>query len=330
MAALSRAVAAQPDACALIVAETGAGKGVLSRMIHRLSPQSRAPFVRVNVVDIEPAELEQKLFGGADVGEGLLAAARGGTLMVRELSELDERVRDKFRRLLETRRYCTPPSTAERSFHARLLVTSPCDPDRLIRDYRLDPGLVYRLASFTIRVPPLRERAEDLARIAEAILRQVAAEASRPGLRLSDGAIDMTIGHPWPGNLREMRNVLTRLALLCPDDLIGADDLARALGYTAPIGSREGRGSGIAPKLQGRRSRAPSSPVPRISGIPAQSLDEPARAERERIEAALEAADGHRERAALILGMSRTTLWTRMRMLGVDHERFHCHRAKAQ
>ncbi len=323
MAAQCRSAAARGDATALIVGETGAGKGVVSRIIHWLSAQSRAPFVRINLVDIDPEEVERRLFGTGAGDDGLLAAASGGTLLLREFSDVQPELQDRLRMLLETRVYWPVYGTTQRRFSGRLLATSTLTADELVSEAAIDAGLVYRLAMVTIRVPPLRERADDLARITDALLAQVADDASRPNLHLSGGARQLVHEHAWSGNLRELRNVLTRLALLCPTDEIDSDALARALGFPSAE-ARRAHKSGVRNRVRTttRRPRNSSVPVPRLSGLVATALDEPARAERERIEGALEATDGHRERAAAVLGMSRTTLWTRMRMLGIDYERF--------
>lgn len=329
MAALCRAVASKADATALIIGETGAGKGVVSRIIHWLSPQSRAPLVRINLVDLEPESVERKLFGTGSGEDGLLATARNGTLLIREFSEIAPELQTKLETLIETRNYRPIGGDADQRFEGRLIATSTMTVEELVDEALVDPGLAYRLASVSIHVPPLRDRMDDLSRITDAVLAQVASDASRPGLRLTSGARQLVLEHAWVGNLRELRNVLTRIALLCPNDEIDADDLARALGFSSAEARRSHR-SGIRTRIRStRRPNNSSVPVPRISGLIAAALDESARAERERIEAALEAADGHRERAAAVLGMSRTTLWTRMRMLGIDYDRFHP-KARAQ
>ena len=324
MAALCRTVASRSDATALIVGESSAGKGVVSRIIHWLSPQSRAPLVRINLVDVEPEEIQSKLFGTESGEDGLLSAANAGTLLVREFSEAQPGLQTRLRDLLETRTYSKEHGVEGHRFNGRFLATSTLGADDLVSARMLDPGLAYRMATVTIRVPPLRDRVEDLPRITDAVLSQVAWDASRPELRLSGSAQHLLFEHPWSGNLRELRNVLTRLALLCPSDEISADDLAQALGFPSAE-SRRAHKSGVRTRVRSstpKRPRNSSVPVPHVSGLISAALDDTARAERERIESALEASEGHRERAAAVLGMSRTTLWTRMRLLGIDYERF--------
>jgi DNA-binding NtrC family response regulator len=182
-------------------------------------------------------------------------------------------------------------------------------------------GLYYRLASLTIRVPALRERTVDIPRIAQAMLAQIAGDAGRTSLQLSDTAIRQLVRHTWPGNLRELRAVLTRAALLCEGDVIGPEELARVAGASWPARATAGAAGTPSARVPGTR-RSGSPQVPRVSVVAEVNLDDAARAERERIEMALQATGGHRERAANLLGMSRTTLWTRMCVLGIDPDRY--------
>lgn len=334
MAALARIVASRPDSNALILGESGSGKDIVARLIHAESAQARAPFVVVNLVDVAPEHLEERLFGtaepdgsfqeGASQRHGSFAVARGGTLVLRELSELPDELQPAVVRVIETGRFTPRSATADVPFHGRVIATTDRDIAGLVDDQSFHPALFYRLASVLIRVPPLRERPQDVPRLARAIMEQVASDAGRPEMRLSDGALEVLAGHRWPGNLRELRNMLTRLALLSDNDVIEADEATALVGRlrildVAPPTVRSRRH---------RRRKASSMPAPKISGVITAALDEPSRAERERIEEALANADGHRERAADALGMSRTTLWTRMRLLGIDTDRFHKRRAR--
>ena len=322
MAALSRMVAAHGDTSALILGEPGAGKHLVARMIHWLSPQSRAPLVSVNLVDVAPEDLEATLFGKSEGHTGLMSAASGGTLLLQEISELGRDMQPKLLSVLETRKFRPLVGTSRLDLRARVPATTARDVGSLATGESLDAALFYRLASVIIRVPPLRERAVDIPAIAKALLAQVATDAGRPELRLSNGAEELLMHQEWPGNLRELRNVLTRLALLSAHDEIGADELLRTLVQTESVRPHHSSTISVVNKPNARRPRTSSIPVPRISGVITAALDETSRAERDRIEAALESAGGHRERAATMLGMSRTTLWTRMRMLGIHYERF--------
>ncbi len=333
MASLARMVASHAEAGALVLGESGAGKSVVCNLIHYLSAQSRAPLISVNLVDEAPEGLEDKLFGssanaigiGAAEGDdyggsvGLLAAASGGTIILNELSELSIDLQPRLLHALETRRIRVTDGDEDREFRARVLATTARDIAALVDERSFHPGLFYRLGNVLIRVPSLRERAEDIPRIAEAMLVQVAIDSSRPSLRLSPEALSMMMGYEWPGNLRELRSHLTRLSLLSPTDIIGPDQLDFLVGRQSssrlvpPVDSFGRRRSSVP-----RRPKTSSMPAPKISGVIAAALDDDARAERERIETALQAVGGHREKAAELLGMSRTTLWTRMRLLGID------------
>jgi DNA-binding NtrC family response regulator len=336
MEALARMVAAHTDSNALILGESGSGKDIVARLIHSLSAQSRAPFVVVNLVDIAPEQLEERLFGtaepdgsfqeGASQRHGSFAIARGGTLVLRELSELSAELQPRILRVIEQGKFRPINGRVDVPFHARVLATTDRDISGLVDEQSFHPALFYRLASVLIRMPPLRERAADIPRLSRAILEQVAADASRPDMQLSQGAVEVLSGYNWPGNIRELRNVLTRLALLNDQDLIDAANVSAIVG--AP-GMRDAIAAVPRARPSSRRPKASSMPAPRISGVIAAALDQPSLAERERIEDALAHYEGHRERAAIALGMSRTTLWTRMRLLGIDMEQFRKRRARA-
>lgn len=330
MAILCRMVASRADACAVIVGEPGSGTNLVSRTIHWLSPQLHGPLVTANLVDAVPEALEDQLFGSAfPRREGMLTAATGGTLLLQELPGLPHSLQPRLLEVLETGTIRHEYGGGDWPFRARVLATAQPQIETLVAQNQFDSGLYYRLASIKVVVPPLRERPADIPRIAETILAQVAVDSGRLSLRLSGGALGDLVRHNWPGNLRELRNLLTRVALLCPNDAVTQDDLQRVAGSTWSARPSARTGSAYPPSSRSGTTRRSSAPAPmRGSGIVPANLDEPARAEVERIESALMASDGHRERAAAMLGMSRTTLWTRMCVLGIDHERFQ--RAKAQ
>jgi DNA-binding NtrC family response regulator len=323
MASTCRMISARPESSALVVGETGSGKNLVSRVIHWLSPQAQGPMIALNLVDATD-DLEDRLFGSSITGkDGLLLAATGGSLLLHEIGELPARLQPRLYDVLDSGVLVNDLGGPGRPVRTRLIATTTSDLEALVDREAFHGGLYFRLASVTVRVPPLRERAADVPRIAEAILAQVASDAGRPELRLSAAAVKQLVRYNWPGNLREMRNMLTRIALLCANDLVGPEDLMRAGGSSWPQRSATGTSSGTlsAVRVPGSR-RTSSTQVPRVSGVVEANLDEPARAERERIEVALQAAEGHRERAAALLGMSRTTLWTRMCVLGIEPERY--------
>jgi DNA-binding NtrC family response regulator len=335
MASLVSMVASHPDATALILGEGGAGKDIVARVIHTLSRQARAPFVLVNLAEVPPEQLERRLFGTAESDgsfqespsqrHGALAIARGGTLVLQELSELPAGLQPAILRVIEQGRFRPMNGRVDVPLNARVLATSERDISALLHDQSFHPGLFYRLAHALIRVPPLRERAPDLPRLARAILEQVAADAGRTDMELSAAAVEALSCHRWPGGIRELRSVLTRLTLLSEEAVISAGSVLVVMGDAVQ------RDSDVVPARSRSGSRRPKTscmPAPRISGIIAAALDEAALAERERIEEVLDRYEGHRERAAAALGMSRTTLWTRMRLLGLDMDSFRRQRAR--
>jgi DNA-binding NtrC family response regulator len=278
-----------------------------------------------------PEELDAALFG-LDAPErgsgphpragGLLAAAGRGSLLLREVSELPFEVQPALFDVLQTRAWRQSLGGPKRPFAARVLATTSREVWALADDRSFHPGLFQRLASVLIRVPALRERRDDIPGLAHAMQAQLKRETGRAGRRLSAGALEVLERHDWPGNLRELRDVLTRLMLLGTREVVASDEVLGCLGNSART-VRPRRASSAPPPLAPSRSTRPktsSLPAPKVSGIIAASLDSAALAERDRIEQALVRAKGHRERAAEMLGMSRTTLWTRMRLLGIDAE----------
>lgn len=327
LSAMVRMVAGHPDACALVVGENGSGKDIVARLIQNQSQQPRSPFVIVNLLDSDPALLEERLFGAQDPAMatdpsspalGAFAQARGGTLVLRGIDDMPPELQPRLLAVLESRVFRPLGGRIDVPFRARVVATTDRDVSWLADSRNFLQPLFFRLASVMVRVPSLRERIQDMPRLARAILEQISADASRPGLRLSASAIDSLSRHTWPGNLRELRNVLTRLALLSDSITLEAPMLASILQAESLTNL-----DGSPRRPSSRRPKTSTIPAPRISGIIAAALDGESRAERERIEEALASAEGHRERAAANLGMSRTTLWTRMRLLGIDADRFH-------
>ncbi len=332
LSAMVRMVASHAEACALVIGESGSGTDLVARIVHAHSANPAAPFVVENLLDADAAQLEVRLFGTAheavsggdtsDSGVGAFAQARGGTLVLRGVGDMPFDLQPKLLSVLETRVFRPVGGRVDVPFRGRVIALTDREVGWLADGRSFSQPLFFRLASVTMRVPPLRERTQDLPRLAHAILAEIAADAGRPGLRLSAPAVDCLARHTWPGNLRELRNVLTRVALLCETSLVDEATLASIMENELSRPS-----DGPTRRHSGRRPKAMTMPSPRISDAIVAALDGESRAERERIEEALAAAEGHRERAAASLGMSRTTLWTRMRLLGLDVDRFHKRRA---
>jgi DNA-binding NtrC family response regulator len=216
---------------------------------------------------------------------GLFASAEGGTLLLDELCEFKSELQPKLLRVLEERRFFPVGSDRERRMNVRVLAATNRDPQAAIASGQLRPDLFYRLATVVLRVPPLRERKEGIVPLAEHFLGKFRAEFGRPGVRFSPYAKEMMLAYAWPGNVRELRNVVERATMLVVGDEIGAIDLDLPL----PAKFDASRTGGA-------------------------SLED---FERVHIAHVLEGAGGSRTKAAALLGISRSTLWDKLKRYGM-------------
>jgi transcriptional regulator with PAS, ATPase and Fis domain len=265
-------------------------------MIHDLSPRAKAPFVEVNCAGLNATFLDSELFGhekGAFTGAtgrktGHLATAHGGTLFLDEIGEITPATQVKLLRFLQDRRYVPLGSTEERSVDARVVSATNRDLDEAVRSGRFREDFYYRLNVFTIRVPPLRDRREDVG----ALVRRFLESRGLPLEKLSRGATDALLAHAWPGNVRELENALERALILAGDGEIRPEHLA--------VTSASPRGRPTADLL--------------VAGF---SLDA---FERELILAALERAGGNKTHAARLLGVTRRRLYSLLESMGRKDE----------
>jgi DNA-binding NtrC family response regulator len=291
--AAARQVAAS-DATVLLLGESGTGKSQLARFVHFQSRRAAAPLVEVHCAALPETLLEGELFGhekGAFTGAaqrrpGHLAAAEGGTLFLDEIGEITPATQVKLLRFLQDRTYVPLGAIAERSVDARVIAATNADLEAAVRAGRFREDLWYRLDVFTIRVPPLRDRRDDVAPLALRFL----ASRGVPAEALSPAARDRLLAHPWPGNVRELENVLERALILAGEGTIGPDHVA-----PAPRGASR---SGRAAELLGE-------------GFALDDL------ERELIQAALARAGGNKTAAARLLGVSRRRLYSLMASHGL-------------
>lgn len=292
------------DAPLLLVGESGVGKEVLAALVHRSSARSRGPFVRINVAAIPDTMIEAELFGAlrgafTDARQdrtGFFAAADGGTLLLDEITELRPELQAKLLRAIETHRYYPVGARREAFSDVRIVAATNRDPEREVESGRMRADLYYRLASMVLRVPPLRERIEDVGPLASAMLAGVRRHTGRGPSRFAPAAIERLEQYAWPGNVRELRNVVERAAILVDDDEVSGEMLASLL------------------------TRASTACEPSDVDVPfvPRRLDEVARiaaerAERRHIEATLAFTGGNKSRAAELLGVSRSTLWKKLR-----------------
>jgi two-component system NtrC family response regulator/two-component system response regulator HydG len=232
-------------ATVLLQGETGTGKELLSREIHRRSGRKNRPFVRVNCASLAQGLLESELFGherGSFTGavrttRGLFQEAHGGTLLLDEISEIPPGLQAKLLRALQEREIRRVGGCAAISVDARVVATTNRVLATEVREGRFRSDLFHRLNVVRIDVPPLRSRSGDLEPLVHAILDRKAEEHELPRSRLTPAGLDRLRRHSWPGNVRELENVLERALLLCKRGVIDAGDLVLEATPTATVGS---------------------------------------------------------------------------------------------
>jgi len=282
------------DSPLLILGETGCGKGVLAGWLHRQGPRAEEPFVDLNCAGLGRELVESELFGhvkGAFTGAaankvGLLEVAHRGTVFLDEIGDLDPAVQPKLLKVLEDKRFRRVGDVRDRTVELRLVSATHRDLAALVRERAFRSDLYFRIAAIPLRIPALRERPEDLPALVEVVLDQLRAELGRGQVWLTPGAMAALGAYPWPGNLRELRNVLERAVLLAEGDRVDHEDLHFGAGQAVgaePFGSH-------------------------------LTLEE---VERLHIERVLAEERGRVARAAERLGVPRSSLYERLRRLGI-------------
>ncbi|MGH7341019.1 MAG: sigma-54-dependent transcriptional regulator [Candidatus Rokuibacteriota bacterium] len=294
---------APSPASVLITGETGTGKELVARALHRLSPRREAPFVAVNcgalpegLVEAELLGHERGAFTGAErIRPGRFELADGGTLFLDEVGELPPVVQVKLLRVLQDGQIDRIGSTAPLKVDVRLVAATHRDIQKAIDQERFRSDLFFRLRVIEIQVPPLQERLDDIPLLVEFFLGKHASRLGRRRPEIAEGALDSLASRLWPGNVRELENVIERAMILGRGDVLELEDVEPA---------------GRAPDELARRDADPRlGPVPRSAG----GMRDAARAaaaetERRLIRAALEATGGNITRAAERLGVSRRGL----------------------
>ncbi|MDX1593268.1 MAG: sigma-54 dependent transcriptional regulator [Gammaproteobacteria bacterium] len=302
---------ARSQAPVYISGESGTGKELAARMIHDLGPRAEGPFIAVNCGAI-PAELmESELFGhrkGSFTGAvrdktGLFQAAHGGTLLLDEVGELPLLLQVKLLRAIQEKAVRPVGGEAEQRVDVRILSATHKDLARLVADGHFRQDLFYRINVIELRVPPLREHPEDIPQLAEHVLNRLTGEGTTPPTRLDEAALDRLRDYTYPGNVRELENILERAAALCDDHVIRPGDLE--LGS---LGTGEKAVEGPAPQDEVAEPPPDDLPLPKY-------LEE---VERRRILAALEKTRWNRTAAAELLGVSFRTLRYRLKKLAID------------
>jgi len=291
---------APTGATVLIHGESGTGKEVIAKAIHHASDRAHGPFVAVNCGALPEPLLESEIFGhvkGAFTGasankKGLFEEAAGGTLLLDEIGEMTPTLQVKLLRALQSGEVRPVGSTQAITVDVRIVAATAAtnrDLEHMIREGEFREDLFYRLNVIPVELPPLRERREDIPRLAEHFLGRFAQRQGR-ALRLSPAAMERLLRYPWPGNVRELENVMERTAILAQVETIEPDDL--------PPHVTAGLALGPAPNLGGQQTLAD--------------------AERIQIIQTLERCGRNQSRAAEALGIGRTTLWRKLRQYGLD------------
>jgi DNA-binding NtrC family response regulator len=289
--------AAPTPASVLIIGESGTGKELVAQTIHQLSPRAESPFVAINCAAIPETLLESEIFGherGAFTGAvdrraGCFELADRGTLFLDEIAEMVPVTQVKLLRVLQERRFRRLGGRVEQDVDVRVIAATNVNPVDAIRDGKLRDDLYYRLNVFTIDLPPLRDRKEDLPLIIQSLLEEFNQRDRRHVQAVTPEAMRMLELYDWPGNVRELRNVIERATILAKGDFIEPAHLPRFGAPPRPIES-----------------------TPSASGVtiaPGMTVDE---AERKLIIATLEAAGNNKTRAAEMLGISLKTLHNKL------------------
>ncbi len=291
-------LAAPTSAPVLIAGESGTGKELAARTLHELSPRSQGPFVAVNCAAIPETLLESEIFGhekGAFTGAldrriGCFELAHQGTLFLDEISEMSPSLQAKFLRILQDGSLKRIGGKAELRVDVRVLAATNRDPAKSLKDGTLREDLYYRLNVFTLMLPPLRTRREDIPLLVQAFIEEFNAKYERKVRGVDDAALRFLVGHDWPGNVRQLRNALERAVIGCAGELLTVAELPAEPGAE------------------------PADAVAAAAGRVAVRLKD---VERDVILKTLASVGNNKTRAAELLGISLKTLHNKLNRYGV-------------
>ncbi len=284
------------DSSVLITGETGVGKEVFAQSIHNASPRSQKPFVAINCAALPAQILESELFGymgGAFTGAnpkgkaGLLEIAHGGTLFLDEIAEMDFGIQSKLLRVIQEKRVMRLGSDRVMPVDVRIIAATNKNLKTLIREQKFRADLYYRLNVLRLRLPPLRERKPDIRLFAHYLLQRYE-KAAPLKLHWGPDALERLVQHEWPGNVRELQNIVERIVAVCKQQTIPAELISRVMRDDDDL---------------------PETPITTVCS---------STSEREVILQALAQTRGRLSAAANLLGISRSTLWRKMKLLGLN------------
>jgi transcriptional regulator with PAS, ATPase and Fis domain len=297
---------AETETTVLLLGESGTGKEVVARLIHGASPRADGPFVALNCAALPDQLLESELFGyekGAFTGAGptkpgQIERAARGVLFLDEVGEMSPSAQAKLLRVLQEKEFQRLGGTRVLAADVRVVAATNRDLRAAVEDRAFREDLYYRLHVFEIRLPPLRDRREDILPLAEEFLAEIGRAFARPPAGVSREARQRLLEYHWPGNVRELRNTLERAAILCEGGLIQPEHLS----------------------LAGPRARSPGDRGVASGGAPPTRLSTAAdlkAIERAMVEKALREARYRKADAARALGLSRKQLYVRLRRFGL-------------
>jgi DNA-binding NtrC family response regulator len=292
---------AASNATVLVTGDSGTGKELVANTVHCSSPRNGGPFIDISCAAIQETLLESELFGyepGAFTGArkrklGLLELAHGGTLFLDEIGEMSLTLQSKLLRVLETQTFYRVGGTKKVEVDVRFIAATNRDLNQDVVDGKFRSDLLFRINNFTIKLPALRERPEDIPALAEHFLGLV---RGGENARLSTDAMEVLMNYSWPGNVRELRNVIERAVILSVGDELGAEDL--------PLELRTHRMINV-DSDEDDESRA-------------GNLDE---LRRKQILTVLEQTGWHQGKASEILGISPSTLYRQLKAYGLTRSR---------
>lgn len=290
---------APSEANLLLTGESGVGKEVYANEVHHLSHRAAGPLVKLNCGAFPANMIEAELFGyakGAFTGAatafpGMLVQADGGTLLLDEIAEMPIELQTRFLRVLQEREFRPLGTTRNVPVNFRLVAASNRPPVQAVREGRLRQDLYFRLKTFEIEIPPLRERREDLPKLTDLFIRRFASQLGKPHPQLAPGALELMRRYPWPGNVRELQNAIEHALVLCDGSVIDVVHLPLEIQ---------------SPEL--------SQSQPAAAGAQ-QTLHE---VERQTLIEALRRANGNKKRAAELLGIHRPTLYAKLKRFGLS------------
>ena len=283
----------------LIEGESGTGKELVAQAIHSLSGRPENKFVAVNCAALSPQLLESELFGhekGSFTGAGQRRIGRfeqadGGTIFLDEIGEIPMSAQVKLLYAIQNKRFYRVGATKPTNVDVRILSATNQDLWKAVREGRFREDLYYRINVFSLRIPPLRERISDLYLLSRSLTESVCAQYGIPPKKLSGSAVEKLLQHTWPGNIRELGNVIERAVAVCESSIIGPEEIE-----LSPVGAR------------------PAEAAPVLSGPLKAQLEY---AEEQALLRALAAAEGDKRRAMELLEMKKSSFYERLQHYGI-------------